>query len=117
MVLAAMTMLAPSCAARRPIALPMPRLAPVMNRVFPFSEAASRSSAGGEGWGEEAFLVTGFVRCVLEPLPPRGNCCCRIAPIHQQLSQNLYKGQRLVQEQMMMRLWNADQRRPIADQF
>src|SRR5215203_1371802 len=30
-----MTMLAPSAAARSAIALPMPRLAPVMNRVFP----------------------------------------------------------------------------------
>src|SRR6185369_1731004 len=35
-VLAAMTMLAPSRAARRPMALPMPRLAPVMKIVLPF---------------------------------------------------------------------------------
>src|SRR5262252_961066 len=34
-VLAAMAMLAPSLAARSAIALPIPRLAPVMNRVFP----------------------------------------------------------------------------------
>src|SRR5215469_2710021 len=34
-VLAAMAMLAPSRAARSAIALPIPRLAPVMNRVFP----------------------------------------------------------------------------------
>src|SRR5215831_5009024 len=34
-VLAAMAMLAPSLAARSAIALPMPRLAPVMKRVFP----------------------------------------------------------------------------------
>src|SRR6266567_8696818 len=36
-VLAAITMLAPSRAARSPMALPIPRLAPVMNKVFPFS--------------------------------------------------------------------------------
>src|SRR5688572_28990408 len=35
-VLAAMTMLAPSAAARLPMARPMPRDAPVMNRVLPF---------------------------------------------------------------------------------
>jgi hypothetical protein len=35
-VLAAMTMLAPSRAQRSAIAWPMPRLAPVMKRVFPF---------------------------------------------------------------------------------
>src|SRR6266567_2372681 len=38
-VLAAMAMLAPSRAARSAIALPMPRLAPLMNRVFPLSVA------------------------------------------------------------------------------
>lgn len=36
-VLAAMTILAPSLAALRAIALPIPRLAPVMNRVQPAS--------------------------------------------------------------------------------
>ncbi|MEA3221183.1 MAG: hypothetical protein OZX49_02302 [Immundisolibacter sp.] len=36
LVLAAMTMLAPSSAARSAIALPMPRLAPVMKSVFPY---------------------------------------------------------------------------------
>src|SRR5216684_410433 len=36
-VLAAIAILAPSRAARSAIALPMPRLAPVMNRVFPLS--------------------------------------------------------------------------------
>src|SRR2546422_11543501 len=35
-VLAAITMLAPSRAARSPMALPIPRLAPEMNKVFPF---------------------------------------------------------------------------------
>ena len=34
-VLAAITMLAPSLAARSAIDLPIPRLAPVMNKVFP----------------------------------------------------------------------------------
>src|SRR5258706_4257450 len=38
-VFAAMTMLAPSRAARRPMALPMPRLAPVMKSVLPRSDA------------------------------------------------------------------------------
>src|SRR5262249_56815349 len=36
-VLAAMAMLAPSFAARSAIALPMPRLAPLMNKVLPLS--------------------------------------------------------------------------------
>src|SRR3954452_6224901 len=58
-VFAAMTMFAPSRAARRAMALPMPRLAPVMNSVFPWrglmgsfagSEAAGHGQAtqGGE---------------------------------------------------------------------
>src|ERR1700687_1539104 len=38
-VFAAMTTLAPSAAARRAMALPMPRLAPVMNRVLPLRSA------------------------------------------------------------------------------
>src|SRR6266851_9167074 len=40
-VFAAMAMLAPSRAARSAIASPMPRLAPVMNKVFPLSEIIS----------------------------------------------------------------------------
>jgi len=36
-VLAAMTMLAPSLAAFKAILFPIPRLAPVINRVFPAS--------------------------------------------------------------------------------
>src|SRR3954447_26532375 len=39
-VLAAIAMLAPSRAARRPIASPMPRDAPVMNSVLPFNDMA-----------------------------------------------------------------------------
>jgi hypothetical protein len=39
LVLAAMTMLAPSRAARRPMARPMPRLAPEMKRVLPLRDA------------------------------------------------------------------------------
>src|SRR5258706_4556980 len=38
-VLAAMATLAPSAAARRAMALPMPREAPVMNKVLPFKSA------------------------------------------------------------------------------
>src|SRR5437016_3371234 len=41
-VLAAIAMLAPSRAARSAIASPMPREAPVMNRVFPLSVAMGK---------------------------------------------------------------------------
>src|SRR5258705_12108780 len=44
-VLAAMTMLAPSAAARSAMARPMPRLAPGMNRVLPASVAILRLPA------------------------------------------------------------------------
>ena len=44
--LGAMTTLAPSCAARRPIALPIPRLAPVMKRVLPVRERSWSMMAG-----------------------------------------------------------------------
>ena len=40
-VFAAMATFAPSCAARKAIALPIPRLAPVMKRVFPANVAIS----------------------------------------------------------------------------
>src|SRR5277367_3890793 len=45
-VFAAMTTLAPSRAARNPIASPMPREAPVMNRVFPLSDIVDSLFAG-----------------------------------------------------------------------
>jgi hypothetical protein len=41
-VFAAITTLAPSRAARSPIARPIPRLAPVMNRVLPLSDMPAR---------------------------------------------------------------------------
>src|SRR5580658_7613906 len=40
-VFAAIAILAPSCAARSAIASPLPREAPVMNRVFPASDIAA----------------------------------------------------------------------------
>src|ERR1700759_4195451 len=48
-VLAAIATLAPSRAARSPIASPMPREAPVMNRGFPWSGLGSCSDAFSEG--------------------------------------------------------------------
>src|SRR5579864_3631646 len=44
-VFAAITTLAPSAAARRAMALPMPRLAPVMNRVLPLRSAMGRDAS------------------------------------------------------------------------
>src|ERR1700744_1419241 len=44
-VLAAIATLAPSRAARSPMARPMPREAPVMNRVFPLSDIDSPFAA------------------------------------------------------------------------
>jgi len=46
-VLAAMTILAPSRAALRAMAFPIPRDAPVMNRVFPFSFLGAKITVKG----------------------------------------------------------------------
>src|ERR1700683_2237195 len=56
-VLAAMAMLAPSRAARNAIASPMPREAPVMNRVFPASDIAASLLARKERGERGARLV------------------------------------------------------------
>src|SRR6185436_14438066 len=70
-VFAAITILAPSRAARRPMARPMPRLAPVMNKVLPRrlmavlqvfatirgSVAGSTSSATLEGLDDAPFMA------------------------------------------------------------
>src|SRR5580658_7142360 len=55
-VFAATTMLAPSAAARRAIALPIPRLAPVMNSVFPRSEGIGRLPRGTSGGARSLVL-------------------------------------------------------------
>ncbi len=66
-VFAAMTTLAPSAAARRAMALPMPRLAPVMNRVLPLRSAMGRDASsmrtvpGGRsrrGFGSSRYYCT-----------------------------------------------------------
>src|SRR2546427_476798 len=84
-VLAAMTILAPSRAARRPMALPIPRLAPVMNKVFPFKSGI-------------------FFRSPFSPRFP------------QQPSKGLDENKWLLQEQMMMRLWNLNERNALVQQ-
>src|ERR1700691_2528566 len=65
-VLAAMTILAPSFAARSAMARPMPRLAPVMNKVFPWSDMVptdlQRSHRTGDRANAHLWLgVTGIV--------------------------------------------------------
>src|SRR5215510_8992725 len=47
LVLATTAMLAPSCAARSAIDFPIPRLAPVMNSVFPLRLAIFREAPSG----------------------------------------------------------------------
>ena len=61
-VLAATTMLAPSRAARSAIALPMPRLAPVMKRVFPASVGIGSGSPDGAGEEGECTADAGLPR-------------------------------------------------------
>src|SRR5262245_18838823 len=60
-VLATIAMLAPSRAARSAIALPMPRLAPVMKRVLPRRLMVRQSSAAAAAvqFGGEAALLLG----------------------------------------------------------
>src|SRR5579872_1820294 len=57
LVFAAIATLAPSRAARSPMASPMPREAPVMNRVFPLSGIGASLFAGEEGGESRPRLV------------------------------------------------------------
>src|SRR5277367_1144555 len=61
-VLAAMATLAPSRAARRAMARPMPRLAPVTNRVFPAKLIFESSQVGSRGLDRKRPKPLGGVR-------------------------------------------------------
>src|ERR1044071_2765352 len=97
-VVAATTMLAPSRAARRPMALPMPRLAPVMNRVLPESPGIQKS-------------VISCVR-ICDRIGTSAHPAFRssMLPICEQSFQSPFEGKRFIQEQMVVSVWNDDYR-------
>src|SRR6478736_5947374 len=85
-----MTTLAPSRAARKAMALPIPRLAPVMKRVLPLSVAAGLKIA--------SFISSGTAWRIL----------VSSSPLRQQVSKRVDKNTRLFEEQMMMHSWQSD---------